>query len=86
MGLHAEPELLGPGPTSLVESASRAGAVVAGLSERRGSDGLGAIRHALVRDAPVPVLLVSNGLRPSALAPRETITRFTWSMTELQSE
>ena len=84
-GIPAEPELLAAGSDALVEASGRAGVVIAGLSGRRGGGALGSVRHALVRDSEAPVLLVKKGLRPSGLAPRETITRFTCSLTELHA-
>jgi hypothetical protein len=30
----------------------------------------------------VPLLLVHGGLRPSGLAPEQTLTRFSWSLAE----
>ena len=83
-GIAAEPKLLEPGSDALLEAASGASLVVAGLSGRRGGGALGSVRHKLVRDSTSPVVLVRKGLRPSGMAPRETITRFTWSMTELR--
>lgn len=39
---------------------------------------LGDVRLAVARDAPPPTLLVRRGVRPGGLAPRESVTRFTW--------
>ena len=79
-GVPAEPHVLARGSDAFLEAASDAGLVVAGLSATRSGGELGAIRHALVRDSPAPVVLVQKGLRPSGIAPKETITRFTWSV------
>jgi hypothetical protein len=49
------------------------------LSSRWRRDGLGASRRALLTSA-VPTLLVHRGTRPGGLAPRESMTRFTWTM------
>ena len=78
-GIEAEPVLAGPGEEGLVAAVEPAGLVVAGLSARWRREGLGAARGALVR-AGLPVLLVHRGPRPGALAPRDTRTRFTWSL------
>jgi hypothetical protein len=54
--------------------------VVAGLPERWKPDGLGRVRTSLAESARPPVLLVRRGLRPGGLAPRESLTRFTWTL------
>ena len=41
--------------------------------------GLGPTRSEIARAAPAPALFVRRGERPGALAPREDVTRFTWS-------
>ena len=51
-----------------------------GISPRWRHEGIGAARRALVRDARPPVLLVHRGPRPGVLAPRESRTRFTWTL------
>ena len=50
-----------------------------GLSDRWREEGLGPTRSEIARTAPAPVLFVRRGTRPGALAPREDVTRFTWS-------
>ena len=80
LGVVAEPLLLEPGPAALLAAADDAALVVVGLTDRWRSDGLGATRETLARDARVPVVLVRRGLRPGGLAPRESRTRFTWSI------
>lgn len=42
--------------------------------------GLGATRAELTERARCPLLLVRRGLRPGGLLPRETLTRFKWSL------
>jgi DNA-binding SARP family transcriptional activator len=76
----AEPLLVPPGPEGVLQAADGAGVIVIGLSERWRSEGLGEARLALVREAPVPTLLVRKGLRPGGIAPQQTMTRFTWSL------
>ncbi len=67
-------------PDELLETVSSGGLVAVGISPRWRHEGLGMSRRALVRGARPPVLLVHRGPRPSALAPRETRTRFTWTV------
>jgi hypothetical protein len=80
LGVAAEPLLLAAEPDELVHAAQNAALVVAGLSDRWQKDGLGKTRAALAQMATPPVLLVRRGLRPGGLAPRESLTRFTWSI------
>ena len=79
-GVTAEPLLVEPGPTGLVDAAADAALVVVGLTRplaaRRPRPGPRCARRA----ARPPVLLARNGLRPGGLAPRESLTRFTWSI------
>jgi hypothetical protein len=64
----------------LIAAVEDATFVVAGISPRWRSEGIGDTRRALVRRANSPVLLVHRGLRPSGLAPRESRTRFSWTL------
>ena len=80
LGIAAEPMLLAPAPQDVLAAAEEAAVVVVGLPERWRRDGLGAVRSALARNARPPVLLVRRGLRPGGLAPRESLTRFTWTL------
>jgi hypothetical protein len=70
----AEPVLAPPGPEGVL--AQESCAIVASLP--RGE--LGGSRARLRAQAPVPVLLVRGGLRPSGVAPDHTLTRFSWSL------
>jgi DNA-binding SARP family transcriptional activator len=79
LSVAAEPLLVDPGTGGLLEAAHEAALVVMGLSERWRKDGLGPVRHALATQGEVPTLLVRRGVRPGGLAPREALTRFTWS-------
>jgi DNA-binding SARP family transcriptional activator len=80
LGVAAEPLLLAPEPEELVRAAHGAALVVSGLSDRWQREGLGKTRAALAQIETPPVLLVRRGLRPGGLAPRESLTRFTWSV------
>jgi len=75
----AEPVLVDPSPDALAEVAEAASLVVAGLSPRWRTEGVGAVRDALLRSGQ-PVVLVHAGPRPSGLAPRDARTRFSWSL------
>ncbi|HMK93706.1 MAG TPA: AfsR/SARP family transcriptional regulator, partial [Thermoleophilia bacterium] len=79
LGVAAEPLLLDTGPDELVAAAGSAGIVVVGLSARWPKEGLGTARLALVASGR-PTLVVRRGLRPGGLAPREALTRFTWTL------
>ena len=78
-GVAPESVLVDPGEGALLAAAAGASAIVAGLSERWPREGIGALRLALARSAPCPVLLVRSGLRPGGLAPAHAMTSFTWS-------
>jgi DNA-binding SARP family transcriptional activator len=80
LGVPAEPLLVAPSPEALVDATRDATAVVAGLSDRWRAEGIGRARSALIEVARRPVLLVRSGLRPGGLAPRESYTRFTWTI------
>ena len=79
-GIPAEPRLVTRGAEPLLESVADAGLVVVGLSSRRALGELGGVRLALLREAPVPTILVRKGVRPGGLAPPESLTRFGWSL------
>jgi hypothetical protein len=80
VGVEAEPLLAEPTEEALVAAVDGASLVVVGISPRWRQDGIGHARRALVRDARPATLLVHGGLRPGGLAPRESRTRFTWSI------
>ena len=67
-------------PDGRVDTVAGSGLVVIGISPRWRHEGIGAARRALVRAARPPVLLVHRGPRPGLLAPRESRTRFTWTL------
>ena len=76
----SEPLLAEPTQDALIGAVARASLVVMGISPRWRRDGIGATRRALVVAAQAPILLVHRGPRPGGLAPRESRTRFTWSL------
>src|SRR5262249_16707835 len=80
VGVETRPVLAAPTEDALVASVEDAALVVAGISPRWRRDGIGAMRRALVRLARPPVLVVHRGPRPSGLGPRESRTRFTWTL------
>jgi DNA-binding SARP family transcriptional activator len=80
LGIAAEPVLIAPGVPDVLAAAEKASIVVVGLPERWKVDGLGRVRGALATDARPAALLVRRGLRPGGLAPRESLTRFTWTL------
>ena len=80
LGVPARPLLVPPGDEAVIQASEDAGLLVVGLSDRWRQEGLGPTRLALARDARVPTLFVRRGLRPGGLAPRESLTRFTWSL------
>jgi hypothetical protein len=69
-----------PGRDAVVQAAAGSGLLVIGLSERWRDEGLGPTRSEIAGAAPSPVLFVRRGVRPGALAPREDVTRFGWSV------
>jgi DNA-binding SARP family transcriptional activator len=79
-GIAAEPMLLAPDEARVLAAAAEAAVVVAGLPERWTREGLGQIRSALAAKARPPAVFVRRGLRPGGLAPRESVTRFTWTL------
>ena len=79
-GVAAEPLLVSPGTDELTRAAQKAALVIVGLPDRWQREGLGEARTALAERADTPALLVRRGLRPGGLAPRESLTRFTWSL------
>lgn len=80
-GVVAEPRLAEPGYAALVDAVVDASLVVAALSERWSTEGLGTTRLELARRAPAPVLFLHRGQRPSGLSPPESVTLYRWSVT-----
>ena len=80
VGIVTEPILVPAGEEGVLEAARDAGLLVVGLSERWRGEGIGSVRRAVAAGADVPTLFVRRGLRPSGIAPNETLTRFTWTL------
>jgi DNA-binding SARP family transcriptional activator len=80
-GIVAEPLLASPGREGVRVLAEGAGLLVVGLSERWRQEGLGRVRGELAAAPPAPTVFVRRGPRPGGLAPAETRTRFSWSLT-----
>jgi DNA-binding SARP family transcriptional activator len=79
-GIDTEPVLVDRGEQAVIEAADEAGLLVVGLSSRWRQEGIGPTRLAVATRARPPTLLVRRGLRPGGLAPRESLTRFTWTL------
>ena len=84
-GVVAEPRLAEPGHEGMLEAVADGGLVVAGLSERWPSEGLGMTRLELARRASAPVLFLRRGQRPGGLSPPESVTLYRWSVTAAAS-
>lgn len=80
VGVESQPVLAEPEAKALLQAVEHAAVVVIGVADRWRVEGIGELRRTLVRDARPPLVLVHRGLRPGSLAPRETATRFTWSI------
>jgi DNA-binding SARP family transcriptional activator/nucleotide-binding universal stress UspA family protein len=80
VGVETRVLLAEPTDDALLAAVDDAALVVVGISPRWRREGIGASRRALVGAARSPVLLVHRGPRPSGLAPRESRTRYTWTL------
>ena len=78
VGIDVEPVLADAGPEGAATAAGAAGVAVAGVLGWR-QEGLGPSRRTLLAAGP-PTLVVHRGARPGGLAPREQLTRFTWTI------
>jgi DNA-binding SARP family transcriptional activator len=79
-GVAAAPMLAPATPDALLAIIDDAALAVAGVGSRWQSGGFDPVRSALARDATPTAVLVHRGPRPGLLAPRESRTRFTWSL------
>jgi DNA-binding SARP family transcriptional activator len=75
-GMTAEPRLVAVGAEGIL--AEEGSILVVSLPETEA----GPTRQALVDRSKVPVLLVRAGLKPGGLAPDNTLTRFSWSLSD----
>jgi DNA-binding SARP family transcriptional activator len=80
VGIVTEPVLVPPGAEGVREAARGARVLVVGLSDRWRTEGIGPARLAVATRVDAPTLFVRRGLRPSGVAPNETLTRFTWTL------
>jgi DNA-binding SARP family transcriptional activator len=80
VGIVTEPVLVPAGEEGVLQGARDARLLVIGLSERWRTEGIGPARLAVAAGTDVPILFVRRGLRPSGIAPPETLTRFTWTL------
>jgi DNA-binding SARP family transcriptional activator len=80
VGIVTEPVLVRAGEAGVLEASRDARLLVVGLSDRWRTEGIGHTRMAVALGAGVPTLFVRRGLRPSGVAPNETLTRFTWTL------
>ena len=86
VGIVTEPVLVPAGEAGVLEACRDARVLVVGLSERWRAEGIGTARLALAAGAGIPTLFVRRGLRPSGVAPSETMTRFTWTLASESGE
>ena len=86
VGIVTEPVLVPAGEDGVLDAARDARLLVVGLSDRWRTEGIGRVRLAVAAGADVPTLFVRRGLRPSGVAPNETLTRFTWTLASQQVE
>ena len=80
VGIVTEPVLIPAGVEGVVRAALDARLLVLGLSDRWRTEGIGPARVSVAAGVDVSTLFVRRGLRPSAIAPQETFTRFTWTL------
>lgn len=80
-GVVAEPRLVEPGRTGMLEAIGEGCLVISAVSERWPTEGLGATRLELARSARSPALFLRRGQRPSGLSPPDRLTLYRWSMT-----
>lgn len=85
-GVAAEPLLVPPGEDAVVEAADDAGLVVVGFPDDWRSRGIGRVRLSVARRTRATTVLVRGGLRPGGLSPKESVTRFSWTLVRGASE
>jgi DNA-binding SARP family transcriptional activator len=80
VGIVTDPVLIPPGERGVLDASRDARLLVVGLSDRWRTEGIGHARLAVAGGVDVPTLFIRRGLRPSGVAPTETLTRFTWTI------
>lgn len=80
LGIPTDPVLVPAGDEGMLSAAADASLLAMGFSSRWQLKELGQARLEVARQAWAPTLLVKHGLRPGGLAPRESLTRFTWAL------
>jgi DNA-binding SARP family transcriptional activator len=83
VGVPSEPTLVPAGGDGLLHATTQAGLLVVGVPDDWRERGLGQVRADLARTARPTTLFVRRGVRPGGLAPRDSHTRFTWSLSDL---
>jgi hypothetical protein len=78
-GTAAAPVLVRPGAEGILEE--RGSLLIASLPAAE----LDVTREELAERTAIPLLFVRGGLRPSGLAPEQTLTRFSWSLGEARA-
>ena len=81
IGITTEPMLVAAGKDGVLEASKDARLLVVGLSERWRTEGIGRTRLEVAAEASAPTLFVRRGVRPGGVAPAQTLTRFTWTLT-----
>jgi DNA-binding SARP family transcriptional activator len=81
-GVVPQVELVSPGHEGVIAAAEGGGVLVIGLFENWAQEGLGMVRWAIAKRASVPVLFVRRGVRPSGIAPDDSLTRYRWSVNQ----
>jgi hypothetical protein len=84
-GVPTRPLLAPPSPDGLRNAVDPACAVIIGLAESWRSTGIGDARRTLVA-AGAPLVIVHRGPRPGGLAPKESRTRFSWTLDYSQAD
>ena len=86
VGIDTESVLVPSGEEGVLEGGRDARVLVLGLSDRWRTEGIGRTRLAVAAAAEAPTLFVRGGVRPSGVAPSETLTRFTWTLGSRSAE
>jgi class 3 adenylate cyclase len=86
VGVETEPTLLSPRVGALLEASAEGALLVTGFPSDWRNRGLGTVRSELANAAGLPTLFVRRGVRPGALAPVSSHTRFTWSRLDSVSD